>query len=173
MRRNNPISSINIFIRYIYENSSFKFSNIFKRIKHRISVRKFRNNILRCSPDFEMLWQMADFIKLSEVIFFYDNSMSNLNDGLYSSKNFPDGQNGFRVFNNEFKVTIKLLRDSKRVCLELDRLKGDKSKRLMMFTNNTWDTTPTIYDEMLLEQVIKDINCKIINLFDKCYEKYN
>lgn len=162
----------NIFIEKIYNKVSFSLFNIFKRWKHNRDIKKFRKNILNGSPSFHILWQMADFIKIAEFAFFYNNSMNNSSDGLYSSKNFDIGQNGFRVYCTEFKATIKLIGENNRVCLEIERSNGDKSKTLILFSNDTWDYSPTIYDEILLDQVIRVINCKIINLFDRCYEKY-
>lgn len=164
--------AVNMFTMKIYCKVPLTFFNIFKRWKHNRDIKRFRKNILNSSPSFHVLWQMADFIKIAEFAFFYDNSMNNSSSGLYSSKSFPEGQNGFRVFNHEFRATIKLIMDTKQVALEIERLKGDKSKVLFIFQNDNWTDYHTDYDELLLDQVIRTINCKIITLFDECYNKY-
>lgn len=165
MKRKNNLN-INLFIKYIYGKVPYKY--FFKRIKHNIIVYNFRQNILNGSPSFNVLWQMADFIKIADTIFFYNNKPDN---DLFSSSNFVAGQNGFIAKDYGVKIVIKLYRDTKKVTLDIFRLLGSTTKTTMTFTKDEWDNKPTIYDEMLLEQSIKIINKKIINLFDDCYDK--
>ena len=162
--------SINPFIGLIYEKIDLKFKTLFKYRKHRKKVKRFIKDILECSPSLDILWKMADFIKLAEKIFFYDNSIKNTEIGLYSSKNYPVAQNGFRISTAECRVVIKLFSDVQKVCVEIERLKGEGGKISLSFTNGEWDNTPNQYDEMLLEQIIKIINSRIIVLFNYCYD---
>ena len=159
-KRNN----MNIFLRYIYN----KPINIFKRFFYRFKIKKFRRDILRSSPTFIILWQMADFIKYAEQIFFYSNSLS---DSLYSSDDYEYNRNGFKVNSKEHNIviTVKLYKETSKVALEINR---GKNKRVatMYFIHEQWDREPTVYDEMLLEQTIKIINDEIIKLFDTCYK---
>lgn len=158
-KRNN----MNIFLKYIYN----KPSNIIKLFFYKFKMKKFRRDILRSSPSFIILWQMADFIKYAERIFFYSN---NLSDSLYSSDDYEHNRNGFKVNNKEYDVTItiKLYKETSKVALEISRGKNKKTTT-MYFIHEQWDKEPTVYDEMLLEQSIKIINCEIIKLFDECY----
>lgn len=166
-RKNNQ--NINLFMKYIKDKIPYRYY-FFKRIAHNISVWNFKRNILNGSPSFVVLWQMADFIKLAETVFFYDNRLEN---DLYSSRNFASGQNGFIVKDSSdgVKIIIKLYKDNKKVSLDIIRLLGHTTKTSMSFTQDEWDNNPTMYDELLLEQVIKMINYKIINLFETCYQK--
>lgn len=164
MKRNNK--NINLFIKYINDKIPYRY--FFKRIYHNISVYRFRKNILNGNPSFAILWQMADFIKLANTIFFYNNHIDNY---LFSSTNFTSGQNGFIARDDGVKIIIKLYKDTKNVTLDICRLYNTISKTTMSFTQDEWDKTPTVYDELLLEQVIKIINKNIIKLFDECYRK--
>ena len=77
---------------------------------------------------------------------------------------------GEKVNNKEYDVTItiKLYKETSKVALEISRGKNKKTTT-MYFIHEQWDKEPTVYDEMLLEQSIKIINCEIIKLFDECY----
>lgn len=172
MAKSKSINSLNIFMKYIYEKEPFKLSNIFRYLSHKRSVNKFVKDIENGSPSFNILWQMADFIKLAETVFFYKNTQKDSEWGLYSSRNYANGTNGFRVScEGGLRITIKLFNESKQVMLEIEYLTSDSPKQIMTFTDNDWDIAPTAYDEMLLDQVIKVINRKIINLFYSCYNK--
>lgn len=153
----------------IYDKVELKFCNLFKYFSYKRKVNKFRSNILNGSPSFDLLWNMADFIKFAEGIFFYDNSLKNTEFGLYSSRNYTNGQNGFRVSTPECRLVIKLFSDHQRVCVEIERIKGEGRKSTLSFTDGDWDDSHNQYDEMLLEQIIKVINSSIIALFDHCY----
>lgn len=173
MAKSNLMNSLNIFMRYIYDKEPLKVCNIFKYWAHKRSLKKFKKNIYESSPSFNILWQMADFIKLAESVFFYKNTQKESSFGLYSSRNYAVGTNGFRVsdFNKGLRVTIKLYNESRKVLLEIEYLNSDNAKQIMSFTNNEWDTMPTAYDEMLLDQIIRSINFSIMNLFDHCYDQ--
>ena len=159
----------NIFIDKICGKSQ---KGLFKRIAHKSSVKSFIKKIHKGSPGFDMLWQMADFIRISELVFCYDNSLSNTNIGLYSSKNYNQGTNGFKIIDVGFNciITIKLFAKSRQVALEIERTNGENMRTSINFIDEKWEHNPSIYDEMLLEQVIKSINKRIIMLFDYCYE---
>lgn len=173
MAKSSYTKNINIFMKHIYNKEYFKLSRLFKYLEHRKTVKKFKRDINEGSPSFNILWQMADFIKLAESVFFYKNTQKNNEFGLFSSKNYSTDTNGFRVTDevNGLRATIKLLHSNKQLMLEIEYLNSDISNKLLSFTNNEWDITPTIYEEMLLEQIIKSINSSILKLFDSCYDK--
>lgn len=173
MAKTKSMNSLNMFMKYIYDKEPFNIMNIFKYWMHKRSVKKFKKDIYEGSPSFNVLWQMADFIKLAESVFFYKNSQKETTFGLYSSRNYAIGTNGFRVTDSSkgLRVTIKLYNESRKVLLEIEYLNSDIAKQIMSFTDNDWDVTPTAYDEMLLDQVIKSINASIINLFNHCYDQ--
>ena len=160
----------NIFINMIYNKPS---SGFFKKRKHKKEANKFRKEILDGSPGFGLLWRMSDFIKLAEDVFFYSNSLNNTEFGLYSSRQFEENQNGFKITDAEkgVVITIKLLSKSQHVIMEIDRI-NSFSKTTLSFTNEQWDRAPSIYDEMVLEHAIKIINTRIIKLFDHYYNAW-
>lgn len=158
----------NVFIDKIY--SKVTKGGLFKRLLHKADIKRFIKQIDKGSPGFGMLWQMADFIRIAELVFCYDNSTSNTEIGLYSSKNYNDGTNGFKIRDINCSITIKLFAKSKQVALELERTNGENMRTSINFIDEQWEHNPSIYDEMLLEQIIKVINKRIIMLFDYCYE---
>ena len=164
------MKSPNTFMNVISEKNS---KGIFKRLAHKIKLHKFRKNILNGSPSFGLLWKMADFIKISEMIFFYNNTHALDSEfAIYSSKEYIAGTNGFKLKDDKTGVIliIKLISDTQKVVVDIERQRGNKLKNTMVFINNNWqDSGYTAYDEMMLEQVIKIINNKIIALFDYCY----
>lgn len=153
-----------------------KSKNAFQRFFAKRKIKKFKKAILNGSPDFDTLWDMALFIKNAEKIFFYDNDIDKVDNelGLYSSKNFPLKQNGFKITTDSCRVILKLFiegPDSKRLALEIDTSDPKYGKINLTFVNSKWNKEPTMYDEMILEQVIRLINNQIINLFDYCFNK--
>lgn len=162
-------NQVNTFIDLIYKKKKLSFFGLIPYLVHRKSVKAFKNKINKCSPGFEMLWDISDFIKIAEYVFFYDNSMKT-EIGLFSSDNYQKGTNGFRIYDDNCNITLKLFRGSKTAALEVERTSGNKKKSMLSFKNESWEKDPTIYDEMMIEQVIKAINKKTLLLFDYCYE---
>lgn len=160
----------NIFMNIISEKNP---KNILAKLLHKRKVHKFRKTILEGSPSFGLLWKMADFIKISEVVFFYNNTHSLDSEfSIYSSREYMAGTNGFKLRddNTGCTIIIKLISDTQKVIVDIERQRGNKLKSSLVFVDNKWqDSDYTSYDEMMLEQVIKIINSKIIDLFDYCY----
>lgn len=160
----------NIFMNIISEKNP---KGLISKWAHKIKLRRFRKTILEGSPSFGLLWKMADFIKIAEVVFFYNNTHSLDSEfAIYSSKEYMAGTNGFKLKDDGTGciIVIKLISDTQKVIVDIERQRGNKLKNSLVFVDNKWqDTNYTAYDEMLLEQVIKIINSKIIALFDHCY----
>lgn len=148
---------------------SKRVKNIFKFIRNKLSINRFKKKILSGSPSFGLLWKMADFIKSAEIIFFYNNSTNNTEIGLYSSRKYPSGQNGFRVTTADITITIKLISESKRVMVEICRASGYNNT--FAFANEFWDQNYTEIDELTLDRIISIINSRILLLFEWCCEK--
>ena len=165
------MKSPNTFMNVISEKNS---KGIFKKLAHKIKLRKFRKTILEGSPSFGLLWKMADFIKIAEIVFFYNNTHALDSEfAIYSSNEYMAGTNGFKLKDDSTGVIliVKLISDTQKVIVDIERHRGNKLKNTMTFVENQWQNVNyTAYDEMLLEQIIKIINSKIIALFDHCYE---
>lgn len=160
----------NIFMNVIYEKVNFSLKNFFKYFKQKRKYKKIIRDIRNGSPCFGVLWKMCDFIKLAEIIFFYDNSVEN-SYGLYSSNNYIPGENGMKIHDTEVDMTIKLKSDNSTVIIELDRNLGNHHRTKMEFENDNWKGIPDIYDEMILENIIRIINRKFLTLFIDLYEQ--
>lgn len=164
------MKTTNVFLNLIADKTALSFKTFFKYFRHKRKVKKFRNDIINGSPSFGLLWKMSDFIKGAEKIFFYDNSTKNTDIGLFSSKGYAPGNNGFKINTEECFIVVKLFSDDQKVMIELERRTGECMKTLFIFENENWTSEHNFYDEMLLEQVIKVINNKMIRLFDYCYD---
>ena len=161
----------NIFMNTIYDKVDFSLKNFFKYFKQRRKYKKLIKDIDNGSPCFGVLWKMCDFIKLAEIVFFYDNSIENKEYGLYSSNNYTPGENGMKIHDTEVDMTIKLKSDRSVVIIELDRNLGNHHRTKMEFENDNWKGIPDIYDEMILENIIRIINRKFLCLFKDLYDQ--
>lgn len=139
----------NVFMEPIYRKSN-KFFGIPSKLFLNKTIKFLRNTM----PNFALFWQISDFIKILEKIFFYDNSQSN---SMYSSLNYNDGENGFRFKNSDVSITIKLYERSETIGIEIHRLKGSELKSSMTFSSDD-NVTLNKQDSALLESVI---NCVI------------
>lgn len=161
----------NIFMNTIYDKVDFSLKNFFKYFKQRRKYKKLIKDIDNGSPCFGVIWKMCDFIKLAEIVFFYDNSVENKEYGLYSSNNYTPGENGMKIHDTEVDMTIKLKSDRSVVIIELDRNLGNHHRTKMEFENDNWKGIPDIYDEMILENIIRIINRKFLCLFKDLYDQ--
>lgn len=168
------VNTNNIFMEYIYKKMKLTPFNFITYFFNIIKLNKFKKEIYKSSPSFDILWQMADFIKLSELVFFYNNTPNikniDMKIGLYSSSKYECGTNGFKIFTPECDITIKLFSSSNKVSLDISRDIGEKRTTSMTFVNGQWKNDPDLNEEMLIEQVIKCINNRILRLFDYCYK---
>lgn len=160
--------SVNIFLNLI--NKKTLCNRFFKRFFHKLEVKKFKKTIYKGSPSFTVLWNFADFIKYAEEIFFIENINEVDKLGIYSSRQYKPGQNGFRVTTKDIVITVKLFNSSCSVAIDVGYRKNDLHHQFN-FKNEKWVSEPSIYDEMLLEEIIKIINFEMIKLFEECYDK--
>lgn len=163
----------------IFTDRLYKYCNIkgkgLKKFLYKRKLKKFCKNILKSSPSFETLWDMALFIKNAEKLFFYINNPNKMSDtiGLYSSRNFPNNQNGFKLSTTYCQIILKLyieLNNDKRLVLEIEN-KDSGMRSNFVFINNEWIKDHSKLDEFFLNNVIGLINTHIINLFSFCLEK--
>ena len=137
-------------------------------------IKKFLKGLEKASLDFGTLWRMADFIKVAELVFMYPNSTApNPICSLYSSTGYAPGENGFRITNEDCRITIKLYVDDDKVGVEVERLKSTEfPKTTFKFINGNWVNKPSAYDEMILEFVERRIISEITKLFRWCYNNW-
>lgn len=163
-------NNINIFMDYINRQRLCK--GFFNKIKCDRDAKKFIKQIYEGSPSFSLLWDFADFIKLSEKVFFRKNTPD---CKLYSSSEYKEGQNGFKIIdskvgNTTIEIVVKLYTKSQKIAVAITYKDSEpNSTRIMEFENGDWKRSHTVYDEMLLENIISIINTKIIELFRKYY----
>ena len=159
--------SVNIFIDLINKKTIYR--GFLKKILHKLEVRRFKKTINNGSPSFILLWNFADFIKYAEQIFFIENSNTDT-VGIYSSRNYKAGQNGFKITTDDIIITVKLYNSNCSVAIDI-KYKNTDLNGEFNFKNEKWVNEPSVYDEMLLEEIIKIINQNMIDLFTACYDK--
>lgn len=164
----NKMKTDNIFINFIYNKIPFKIINIVPYYINKRKVKRFRKKILTGSPSFSMLWDMANFIKLSEYLYFYRNTTTNY---IFSSRKYSNGENGFviNIEDDNTVIVVKLYKNSDKVIIEIKRCTNYITS--FEFLSNQWTINPTGMDEILLDNVTQTINNNIIKLFDWCYNK--
>ena len=159
---------LNMFIDIIYEKMEAR--TIFSKWIVYFKMKRFKRVLSTCSPSFHVIWQIADFIKYAERLFFYDNSTKNL---LYSSSNYADGENGFKIKDKDVAIIVKVNKMSGKVTLYIEYLNSSNSSKkistTMEFVNNVWVEDHSKYDEILLENVIRIIYKHVFKLFDELY----
>lgn len=166
--------SDNVFVDMLYQRH---YKKGLSKFLYDIKIRRFFKKMKKSSPDFNMLWNIADFITVAELGFEYDNNSIQYrytDEKLFSSKDFKRGENGFKIYSDAFTVTIKLYSNkNNKVSLEVARRYGSNASSFMSFTNNDWDgETYSIMNEIILEQVIRLINERVYKLFVNCSEKW-
>lgn len=159
---------LNMFIDIIYEKMECR--SILSKFFNYIKMKRFKSKLLISSPSFHVIWQISDFIKYAERLFFYDNNVKN---ALYSSTNYADGENGFKIKDKNVIITVKVYKISAKVTLQIEYINSSTSIKktpvVMEFVNNVWVEDHTKYDEILLENVIRIIYKHVFVLFDELY----
>lgn len=159
---------LNMFIDIIYDKMESR--SIFSKWFNYFKMKRFKKTLSTCSPSFHIIWQIADFIKYAEHLFFYENNIKN---SLYSSNSYSDGENGFKIKDKNVIITVKVNKVSGKVTLQIEYLNASSSSKkvstTMEFVNNVWVEDHSKYDEILLENVIRIIYKHVFELFDELY----
>ena len=139
---------------------------LISRIKFILTCRKVFNT----SPSFGQLWNFANFVRLAEEIFFYNNKRDSL---LYSSASYKAGENGF-VITSEIDhviITVKMYSDSQEIVMDIKRTNGTNMMTTLNFKENAWASPPEEGSIVLLDNVIGIINRHIVMLLRFCYDR--
>lgn len=145
----------------------------FNPIKKLISNIKFKmecKKIFDTSPSFGQLWNFANFIKLAERIFFYNNKNGST---LYSSNSYQANQNGFVITSkpDNVVITVKLYADTQGIVMDIKRTNGTNMTTTLKFEQNDWAETPEDDEIIILDNVIGIINRHLVMLLKYCYDR--
>lgn len=145
----------------------------FNPIKKLISWYSFRRTcrkVFDTSPSFGQLWSFADFVKLAEEIFFYNNKSGST---LFSSSSYKVGENGFVITSpvDNVIITVKLYSDTQSITMDIKRTNGTNMVTTLKFKENDWEETPKESSIILLDNVIGIINRHIVMLLRYCYDR--
>jgi len=157
----------NMFMDIIYK--KMMPVKIYPRFKNWLYYKRFLIGLNKVSPDFEMLWHFADFIKLLEITSWYDNSKHN---SVFSSKDYSKGENGFIINreNPKMQIVLKLYSKNESISLSIKRDYGHKKNSEISFINQQLELE-TQEDEILMLKVIKIITDTMGILLKEYYEK--
>ena len=157
----------NMFMGIIYR--KMMSTNPYQKFRSWLSYKKFLIDLNKTSPDFDMLWHFADFIKLLEMTSWYDNSKHNI---AFSSKDFAKGENGFIINkeNPKMQVVFKLYDKNENIAMSIKRDYGHKRNSEISFANREL-VLETSEDEILMLNVIKIITDTMGILLKEYYEK--
>lgn len=160
----------NTFMGYIAKavKPGFSLKRLIQYWSWKRSYNKFKKMILQSAPSFGFLLQFAEFIKLAEFIFYFDN---NKNGKIYSSTGYQPGENGFKItIENKAEIVVKLFIDDETIMIDIRRLKGTNLKNSYTFQAGQWMYSPDSYDIIHLDIIETIINQSIIELMDWCIE---
>ena len=157
-----------MFMKIVNDAVPLTLKTFFKHIKFKRKLKKFKKTINNGSPSFGVLWSFADFIKYSELIFFFNNIKKNY---LYSSDGYDPGHNGFRIASEDYIILVKLFTESQTVAVEIEYPKTNRRTICYKFKNSEWENEPDKYDILLIDRVINIINKAMISLIDFCIDK--
>ncbi len=157
----------NMFMDIIYK--KMMPAKIYQRFKNWLYYKRFLMDLNKVSPDFNMLWHFADFIKLLEITSWYDNSKHN---SVFSSKDYSKGENGFIINreNPKMQIVLKLYSKNESISLSIKRDYGHKKNSEISFINQQLELE-TPEDEILMLRVIKIITDTMIILLKEYYKK--
>ena len=143
--------------------------NPIKRWISKYKFNKFCRETMKSSPSIGILWYFAEFIKLSERVYFYPNNKDSV---LYSSRNYAVGENGFCIndSDNKVKILVKLISDTQGVKVQITRNASNYTTE-HKFVENEWTDDRADYDEVLIDNIIGIINSHIVALLKWCWEK--
>lgn len=158
----------NIFMMQVRDSMDFSFRHLFKYLKYKRSLNKFIKKIDTGSPSFGVLWNFAEFIQYAELVYFYDNRKDS---AIYSSTAYVPTQTGFKITTDETVIVVKLYSDNKKVGMDIERLKGNKTKSSYVFINEEWTEEPDEYDMLLVDYIIDVINKSMIWMLNYCIDK--
>ncbi len=146
--------------------------NIFRTIFSHFAFLHECNEIKKSSPSFGVLWQFADFIRLSDRVFLIGSDTSNT---LYSSDGYDRNSNGFIIRDCETntRIVYKLNHRSSEVKIEVSKL-STKGAIICEFTfeNGKLDPSMEKYDDMLVKNIIDITNRYIVNRMWSCRYRY-
>lgn len=144
--------------------------NIFRRYISWLRFRKFQTKIIKQSHSIGSLWMFADFIKIAERVYFYENTKSG---DIYSSSSYTSGENGFHIKDPLERVEIhcKLYSDDQAIVFEVKRINGGSIVNEVRFQGGEWTYGKGHdYNEVLVDNIIGIVNNAIITVLDFCWK---
>lgn len=153
----------NMFAEWLY---SYRKFNIIRHIKFELFIRKLN----KVAPDFDMLWQIANFVKILEVVFMYPN---NKKSTLNSIDKYEHGVNGFSFTHLNTQFKFKLFEEDKHIHIDIVSTVDGKLKSAIKFKNGDASVITNEHDEQLFIN-INDwlMNTVIIVLRHYYYRKF-
>lgn len=135
--------------------------------------KKFMKKISTMSHSIGTLWFFADFIKIAEVVYFYDNKNGSY---IFSSRQYSYGENGFIIHDEKNKVIIncKLFSDDQKIGIEVKRTSGSNMSTEFTYSNNEWDFSKVKldgYTNVLVDNTLAIISDAIVFLMEFCWNQ--
>lgn len=138
-----------------------------------LNYRKYKkecNKIRRKSHTIGSLWFFAEFIRLAEVVYFFDNKRDSY---IFSSRSYEYGKNGFVITDKDIGVTLtcELDSDDQVISITIKRHNGSNMVTKLVYENNhnRWKYPEIQYGRVLIDNAIAIINKAIIYVIDFCW----
>lgn len=159
----------NVFMSWVEHKVPRTWRTWFKAWRYERKYEKFKREFLQSSPDFIRMWQICEFVKLAEKIYFYNNSRDSI---ILSSSGYTPGNNGFVIEREDVAITVKLTMDTTKIIMEIKRKAGTMSKATTYtFIEGQWTDDHDASDDLLVDYVISIIVERTVELLDWCYNR--
>lgn len=130
-------------------------------------VKNFKKYISKISPDFKMLWCIADFIKTLEILYMYHNVET---APLYLFIPKKSNVRSFRVNFSDFYIEYTLYEDDMNINCKIRRSWNTEAKSDISFKDGEC-IMKTRADEILMFTMIDLTMQMVYNIFDETYNK--
>ena len=104
----------NRLIQWIYDKP---YTGFISKLKHKFQFISFLRSLKHISPDLNMLWTIADFLKLLKIVYFYNPSIKEDYISYYDTK--IEDATGFVIVENNIEIKFILRMTHPNITIEI------------------------------------------------------
>lgn len=145
---------------------SYYINNKKNTIRWYFEVLEFIKYLNTISPGFKLLWCMADFVHMIEIVYMYQNTEKS---PIYSYINTKNSVRSFRINHKDFYVEYTLYEADHFISIKVHRDWNDKAKSEISFPEGQ-AVMETRADEILMFNIIEWTMIPIRALFENYYK---
>ena len=157
----------NRLIQWIYDKPYGGLSNILNRIKHKMEFNKFLNLEIRSkAPDVDMLWTIADFLRLLKIVYFYNPDTTKDHMIYYDPK--MAGSTGFVIVKNNIEIKFILRDTTPNITIDI----RDRANYKVSISKISFDDGNAVIRDQTDAEIFNTLNNLIMEWVDKLLVEY-